>query len=115
MKMIEIKFFRKQKCLRKYSNIGRVGGHKLKTLHYPLNLTLFELSSKVSYRALNETMPMREKGKIKKNLTASHTPHKALTILTLISTIWKEWGHEIKNVPTSEVKNKKKLERFKKS
>ena len=66
MKMIEIKFFRKQKCLRKYSNIGRVGGHKLKTLHYPLNLTLFELSSKVSYRALNETMPMREKGKIKK-------------------------------------------------
>ena len=40
--------------------------------------------------AANEVKRKKEK----KNLTVSHTQHRAPLIFTLISTIGKEWGHE---------------------
>ena len=63
------------------------GGHKVKTLKNPLNTPLSKAAKShagkaeaITQRTLNETMlSMRKK---KKNLTASHTQHKAPPILT---------------------------------
>ena len=77
------------------------GGHKVKTLHHPLKPPL---SHAGKAKVINETMLP-----VKKNPTASHTQHRAPPILSHISIITKEWGHEKKKGPTSEVRNTGKI------
>ena len=85
----------------------------LPTKPYPLRTQATKSQGKteaMTQRALNETMlTLRKKRKNeKKNLTVSHTQHKAPLILVPISTIGEEWGHETKGAHIGSKKRNKK-------